>query len=309
MFGYVRPVMDKLDQEDAMRFQSAYCGLCYELGVRYGVLARLILNYDFTFLAILLLDEEGACAGFRCPAKRFCKKERLVSSKALEIAADESVVLFYWKLQDEIADSGPFRGLRYRALRLLATPGYRKAEKRCFPFAQQVRENLALLRQMEADKVASIDRTADAFAKLLASAVWFIEEERRKQIYQQMLYHLGRWIYLIDALDDLPEDAQKNRYNPLIYRYGAENGVLDEDSRQRLVATLDHSVNLISSAFALEEWGQWLGVLENIIYYGLPSAGRLVLEGKWHAQVKTVRCCAGDRPAPADESERMELNS
>lgn len=32
----VRPVMDKLGQEDQARFQAAYCGLCYELGRQYG---------------------------------------------------------------------------------------------------------------------------------------------------------------------------------------------------------------------------------------------------------------------------------
>ena len=84
MFGYVRPVMDKLGQEDQARFQAAYCGLCYELGRQYGVLARCMLNYDFTFLVILLESDAPHCTSYRCPCKHFCKKERVDTSPALE---------------------------------------------------------------------------------------------------------------------------------------------------------------------------------------------------------------------------------
>ena len=101
-----------------------------------------------------------------------------------------------------------------------------------------------------------------------------------------MLYHLGRWIYLVDALDDLKEDARSGKYNPLIYRFGLREGMLDEDSRQRLVATLDHSVNLISSAFQLADYGPWTGVVgkRHLLWAslgGAPGSGR-----KWDAAMK-----------------------
>ena len=54
MFGYVRPAADRLTQEQTDLFRSAYCGLCRTLGRRYGLPARMILNYDLAFLAILL---------------------------------------------------------------------------------------------------------------------------------------------------------------------------------------------------------------------------------------------------------------
>ena len=73
------------------------------------MLARCILNYDFTFLAILLLEQEEDHCAFRCACKGFCKKSRITSSPALERAADETVILTYWKLQDEIEDSGFWR--------------------------------------------------------------------------------------------------------------------------------------------------------------------------------------------------------
>lgn len=57
MFGYVRPSDGHLTAEDKQRFQAAYCGLCRSLGRRYGLAARMILNYDLAFLAMLLSRE------------------------------------------------------------------------------------------------------------------------------------------------------------------------------------------------------------------------------------------------------------
>ena len=306
MFGYVRPVMDKLGEEDCRRFHAAYCGLCHELGARSGAPARLILNYDFTFLAIVLSGGEGEQEHFRCPFRSFRREERLVSSRALQIAADESVIMAYWKLRDEIEDSAGPHAAACRVLAAAAAPANRRAEARCPEFARLARENLSRLRVLEQERCASIDRPADAFAGILSAAAYCSDDPGRQAVLGQLLYHLGRWIYLIDALDDLAEDAAKGRYNPLICRFGAVDGTLDGDSRQRLIATLDHSVNLLSSAFALAEWGQWKGVLENIIYYGLPSTGRLVLEGRWPAQAKDSLCRRGQLPVSRGTRERME---
>mgnify|MGYP005806516917 CR=1 FL=1 len=304
MFGYVRPVMDRLSQEDQARFQAVYCGLCYELGARYGFLARCLLNYDFTFLALLLSPQEEAYTAYRCPCKRFCKKCRLPSCEALCVAADASVILSYWKLQDDAQDSGFFRGFSARSLQWLAGPAYRRASAARPDFSAEVELHLTALHHMEEECSPSIDRTADAFASILAAAADQMGTPEQRRIHRQMLYHLGRWIYLVDALDDLQEDAQSGKYNPLIYRFGLQNGMLDEESRQRIVATLDHSVNFISSAFVLADYGPWTGVLENVIYYGLPGVGRLVLEGKWDAAVKNGIFSKANRQSM--RSERME---
>ena len=60
MFGYVLPSRDRLDERERERFRAVYCGLCHMLRERYGFAASLLLNYDFTLLAILLSsgDEE-----------------------------------------------------------------------------------------------------------------------------------------------------------------------------------------------------------------------------------------------------------
>ena len=112
MFGYVRPPLEALPQEEADRFRRAYCGLCHTLGQRYGPAARMILNYDFTYLAILLSEPDGGGAlppAGACPAPSG-RRDYQPASPALELAADESVILAYWQLRDGVADHGALEG-------------------------------------------------------------------------------------------------------------------------------------------------------------------------------------------------------
>ena len=102
---------------------------------------------------------------------------------------------------------------------------------------------------------------------------------------EQLLYHLGRWIYLVDAWDDLEEDRAAGNYNPITARFpGGE-----EENRAYLRTTLLHSRNLIISAFGLLEPSGWSGTVENILYLGLPMVEELVFTGRWTAVKKRNR--------------------
>ena len=130
MFGYVRPAADRLTQEQTDLFRSAYCGLCRTLGRRYGLPARMILNYDLAFLAILLAGGSGfSCARHRCPVHPIrgcpCGEE----NPALDAAADLSVILTWWQLRDGVTDHGFFGGLKYRLAALFVRRSYRKAAR------------------------------------------------------------------------------------------------------------------------------------------------------------------------------------
>ena len=128
MFGYIRPSKPHLSEQDEARFQSVYCGLCHELGRKYGFAARFVLNFDVTFLAILLSDaQEPECESCRCAAHP-CKAQCVMAhTVALETAADHSLVLAWWQLRDHIEDHGFFKAIPYRLAALLLRGAYRKA--------------------------------------------------------------------------------------------------------------------------------------------------------------------------------------
>ena len=277
MFGYVRPVREELKCRDFDLYRAVYCGLCRCMRRRYGLLAPMFLNYDFTFLALLLEEPEERftpCRG-RCHANPLLKKSMCQTSPALETAADESVVLTWWQLRDRAADSGLWGGRPARVLALLLTPAYRKAARRRPEFDRTVRESLEKLAVLEAEGCSSMDRAADTFAVLLRGAAPQTGDGSRDRVLGQLLYHLGRWIYLIDAQDDLEEDRESGNYNAVAARFGWEG---DGEAMRR---TLDHSLNLMASAAQLADFGCRRPVIENILYLGLPLVQRAVFDGSW----------------------------
>ena len=288
MFGYVRPALDKLDTANKERFQAAYCGLCHTLGRRYGLAARLFLNYDLTFLAMLLGKTCGS-SGQQCMIHPIKKRPCACRSAALDTSADLSVILLWWQLQDGIADHGFWRGLKYRAASLLLRRAYDRARQVQPHFDRSTCNQLRQLSGLEREHCDSLDRPADCFAALLARASDAESDPVRRRVLEQMLYHLGRWIYLIDAADDLKKDLQTGNYNPVSLRFSHEDGVLTEEGRLALGQTLDASIRQIAAAFELTDFGDYTAVVRSVVYEGLYLVGASVLNGSFHQRVRRDR--------------------
>lgn len=280
MFGYVRPVLNLLSDGQRDDYQSAYCGLCHVMGRRHGWLARFTLNYDFAFLAILLSGtvEDGSEACRRCPAHPFKKPMRCQAGSWLDIAADESMILTWHKLSDDVADHGFLTGLPYRFLRRVFARPYHKAAKARPAFDRRVRSGLERLGSLEYAYSPELDRVADAFASILAGAAEGCSKDPAdSRVLRELLYHLGRWIYLIDAWDDLKEDRKRGRYNALDARFAGQA----EEQRAYVETTITHSARLAGSAANLMDLGRWAPVVENVVYSGLPAVQSAVLDGRW----------------------------
>ena len=93
----------------------------------------------------------------------------------------------------------------------------------------------------------------------------------------QILYHVGRWIYLADAWDDLAEDREAGQYNPLLARYGDQA----EQHQAALRETMHVSLGLANTAYALLDWGVWEPLLGHILTIGLPAVEEAVFTGQW----------------------------
>ena len=283
MFGYVLPARDKLDERELQRFQSIYCGLCFALGRRCGLPARFLLNYDFTLLAILLSEGEDApCAECRCIAHPFCRRCVMEKTEAMDRAADLSVILAWRQLCDHVQDKPFFAGLKYRAAKLALCGAYRRARRNAPEFDRGTAQHLAELASLETSQCASIDAAAEPFAALMAGIAADVGDERKRRVLQEIFYHLGRWIYLVDAADDLADDWKSGSYNPLRFRYSLTDGVLPPEEKTALAQTLDMSIRQMAAAYELWDFGVWKPILDAVFYAGLYSVGNAVLEGKFH---------------------------
>ena len=289
MFGYVRPSLERLSPEERSRFSAVYCGLCRTLGERYGTAARFILNYDFAFLAVLLAEPKAPKAVHHgCIAHPIRGRDHFESSDALALCADCSVILTWWQLCDGVQDHGAVTGMKYRAAAAMLDKAYRKARSLRPEFDRSVEAQLRHLGELERDGCTSMDEAADAFALLLQGIGGEVADPVKRRVLEQMFYHLGRWIYLVDAADDLADDHKSGNYNPLIRRFALESSELTGEARDALVVSMDHSIRLIAAAFELLDFGDWSGIIRSTVYEGLFCVGKAVLEGTFHAAEKPM---------------------
>ncbi len=282
MFGYVLPRLCRLKEEDKKRYKAAYCGLCNSLKVRYGTRGRFLVNYDMTFLYCLLEKQKEECL-ISCPCftKPFCKRDCMPNDDTMAYAADLTVLLSWWKLRDGAEDSGCFKKILYK----LGLWLYRKPYEKAAAVQQEANrifsEQLRRLSELEKARCASMDQVADTFASLLQGCVPKGAPAEEKRILGTLLYHVGRYLYLVDALEDLPGDQKKGGYNPLLYRYGPIEGKLSPEEQESLCNAIEASIDIAASALELLPKGPNSEILENIIYDGLPTVLKSVSEGKF----------------------------
>ncbi len=290
MFGYVRPWRAELLVKEWEQYRGVYCGLCRRLGQVCGAASRLALSYDATFFAMLLLGLQGGCSGFerrRCvvnPAKKcnFC----LAEGEALDLAAALTVILAWYKLKDDWQDGGFSRKARSALAFPLAAPAHRKALAR-YPRLEQLAEEYWQA-QAEAERQgAGLDACAEHTAHMLEEALAFGasrlgagEGDSLERILRQLGYHLGRWIYLMDAADDWREDGEKGSFNPFLLRFSSPPSPgSQEETQLRDYAnqTLNMTMAQLNGAFSLLELRQFGPILRNIVEQGMPQAQRQTL--------------------------------
>ncbi len=290
MYGYVRPVKGELKVSEFELFQSVYCGLCQELARRYGFLSRFLVNYDLTFLAMLLAGPEQAMTcPRRCPVHPLRPIRCLGGCESLQTAADMTVVLGWWKLADGAQDKRGVKALGCKLACFALRGAYRRAAASQPLLAAEAESDLRRLRALEEERCPSLDRAADAFASILRAIASGQKTEQRRRVLGELLYHLGRIIYILDAVDDLADDAETGSYNPLRFRFQTADGKLSEEDERTLRAGLQLSHNAISGAYALLDGNPYSGILTNTIYLGLPAATQAVFAGTWNAGAKLKR--------------------
>ena len=285
MFGYIKPENGELLVKEYQQYRGVYCGLCKALGKEYGVTARLTLSYDCTFLALVLLAVQPECAGFqksRCvvnPMKKctYCTGH----PEVFRLPSALSVLTMYHKLRDDILDGGFFGKLRSYCMLPLAIRPYKKASRDYPELASVLSEMMESQRAVEREDTPSMDACAEPTAKMLSQVfAMAAASPEQKRIFETIGYFMGKWIYVIDAADDLEDDLKKGAFNPLIRLHGLTkdsppaalqearaycNGVLN-----LCVAQVIASVNLVS----FYHFGPIIG---NIVEKGLPEMQRTLL--------------------------------
>jgi hypothetical protein len=268
VFGYVQVYKPELKVCEYDTYRAIYCSLCKCLGREYGLFSKLILSYDFTFLAVLKLAlgekncefEKGKCALH--PTKP-CPKLK-GEYEALSFASACALIMVKYKLKDNLSD----KGLKSKIKSAFAYPflfrAFKKAEKKYPDVAAAVREMTEKQGEIEKQNCDSFDRAAEPTASLLSFIFAQGESDEVKiRILNRIGYCIGKWIYLCDALDDAADDLKKGNYNPIIAK--------GEGSKEAVIPLIRACSAEAAASYELLDISRYGGILENIIYLGMPQ--------------------------------------
>lgn len=282
MFGYIMPEKQELKIKEYELFRGYYCGLCKSMGRSFGTLSRFALNYDSVFLGLLLSSVHNEVPVLRkesCIANPLKKKHIVKESPHIDFAADINVMLTYYKLKDNIRDEG---GLLPRLGQIAFGKGYNKAVSGNKPIDKIIAEGISTQLLLEEQNCSSMDEAAEPFAGMLGrllEAGYRGEDGSVPRILGWVGYNLGKWIYLIDAFDDIEKDIAGKNYNPLLIQYDYK----DQDVKafkmgiaEEVRVNLLQALSQTTASIELLELSN-KGIIHNILYEGLYGKTEKVL--------------------------------
>ena len=275
LFGYVTVYKDELLVREFNEYKAVYCGLCKSLGKEYGVLSRAILSYDCTFYALFLLALKGSCPGYerkmcRCNPLKKCTyiKE---GEDSLSKASALSVCSVYFKIEDNIKDSKGIKRLVYRLVKPIVKRWSKKAKKKFPQIYKAVLEMSLAQTKAESDPDCHLDMAAEPTANMLKTILSCEgRDESERLVLGNLGYHLGRWIYLMDAADDYEDDVKSGNFNPF-KNYKGDN------KKDYFVQVLNQSLAQAYNSWNLVDVTLYGGIIDNILLKGLGEKQKAVL--------------------------------
>lgn len=270
MFGYIRACKPELKMKEFETYKAVYCSLCRRLGKSYGMLSRMTLSYDFTFLALLNMSLSDGCVAFeqkRCAFNPLKKCNYCKCDDALELPSAAAMIMLYYKILDNIADERGFKKLGFIMLKPIFSSAHKKAAKKYPDVESAVADYIMAQSEIEDENSDCLDAAADPTARVMGTILPLCSnDDGQKRVLERLGYCLGRYIYLLDAACDLPNDIKKGSYNVL--KAGITGGAA-EYAKSRVEPQLYTCINEAARALELLNIKKFKSILGNIIYLGL----------------------------------------
>ena len=213
MFGYVVINKPEMKFKDFDLYRSYYCGLCRDLKESFGAKGQLTLNYDLTFLAILLdglYEDNTVESECRCIMHPLSKHKTL-RNEYTKYASDMNILLTYYQCLDDFKDDRNKK--KKRLAKSLKSRAKRVMEQ--YPEKSKIIENeLKALAEMENRGEENIDFTSACFGRIM-SELFLMKRDEWREYLEKMGFYLGKFIYILDAFCDYDEDIAKGRFNAL----------------------------------------------------------------------------------------------
>ena len=263
MFGYVTANSEELKIKDYNFYRSCYCGLCRTLKARHGLVAPLTLSYDMTFVVLLLsaLYEDPFQTGSSRCVMHPTKKHTTRTNKWSDYAADMTILLAYHNLMDDWQDE---KHAGHLAVAKTLERSYKKVSRQYPLQAKAIKDYMTQTSASEKRGDTDLDLVSGFTGEFLGTLL-AVEEDIWKESLYKTGFYLGKFIYLMDAVDDLEKDKKKGSYNPLI----------ELSARKDFEAYIENTLIMMmaecSKNFELLPIIQYTDILRNILYSGVWS--------------------------------------
>lgn len=262
MFGYVRINKMDLTFREFDVYKGYYCGLCKYLKQNHGEISRLSLNYDITFLILLLTSvyrPKSTITQEVCIANPIKKKARIVN-EVTEYAASMNVLLTYYKLEDNLHDDKGIKDiLAYHMYKGKLKKAYEKYPEK----ADYIKNQLLVLQNLEESNSTDIDAVSNTFGNLMGE-IFAYKNDKYEHDLRIIGFNIGKYIYMLDAYEDLDKDIKKGRYNPFI-----EYANKKEELRKRVDKLISISLGHLAQSIDNLHITSNINIIENIIYSGV----------------------------------------
>lgn len=259
MIGYITVYQPDMKFRDYYRYREYYCGLCRTLGRRRGQTARITLGYDMTFLAVLLdgvYDSATESREFRCPAHPLGKRKAL-NNVFVDYAADMNLYMAWLKCLDDWRDD---RNLLRGAYARFLSRRIRRIEEEYRDKTEVINAALEDLNRLEQEQSSDFESAAGCFGRAVSEL--FRYGEIWGDQLAEMGFYIGKYVYLLDAYEDLEMDLEKKRYNPFRKMSG------EERYHDRVREILASMIAKSAEVFEMLPVDENMDILRNILYAG-----------------------------------------
>lgn len=272
MFGYITINQKELKFKEYDVYRAYYCGQCRALKERHGFTGQLTLSYDTTFLILLLTslyEPADISAQCRCIAHPF-EKHPTLRNEFTDYGADINIILSYYSCLDDWSDERKFKKL---VLAKLLSGKNKKAAALYEKKARCIYENLNALHLCEKTKETDLDKAAGYFGEIMAE-IFDYKEDVWTPTLRRMGFFLGKFIYLMDAFEDIEEDTKKGCYNPFIPMWNTLSAPeFDCQVKEILTMMMAECCKTFERLPIVEN----ASILRNILYSGVWSRYQIVV--------------------------------
>ncbi len=283
MFGYININQKIMTEEDRKAYQAYYCGLCRQLKTSCGAKGQMLLNYDMTFLVVLLTglyELTNEASEITC-ALHPTKRKTVWINEATNYAADMNLILAYHNLIDDWKDD---KAYSKKAFAKILDKDYARIMQKYPRQVAAVEEYMKRTEEVERRGEKNLDAVAGLSGEMLGEVFCWREDEWAREL-RTLGFYMGKFIYLMDAYEDYDADLQKGSYNPLISQMKERDEDMDTFIRLLLTSMMSECAKSFERLPILLH----ADILRNVLYSGVWSKYEFLQLKKKKAEEKAKK--------------------